>query len=321
MSNKTELKVLVCSGMNEQVVTVVVEKPGERLDKAVADAISELSRSQIQQLIREGRVLLGGEPVKANHRLARREVVSIILREPQNPHLTAEMIPLDVRYEDGDIIAINKPSGMVVHPSAGHDSGTLVNAILGSWPDLEGVGGERRPGIVHRLDRDTSGLILVAKNDRSLRHLQRQFKSRKVSKLYKALVEGRVAHSHFLIDAPIGRDPRDRKRMAVIPPGSSDKAREAQTRVTVDRHFPGQTLVSCEPITGRTHQIRVHLAFTGHPIVGDPIYGRRRKETGLRRLFLHAAAITFGRPSDNKQLTLHAELPEDLQAYLTSLQP
>lgn len=305
--------------MNDQTFNLVLEHPGERLDKVLADELEEISRSQLQRLIKEGRVLVGGAPAKASYRLEDREVITINVPEPTPTELVAQNIPLDIRYEDDDVLVVNKPGGMVVHPAAGHQSGTLVNAVLAYCPDLAGVGGEKRPGIVHRLDKDTSGLIIVAKNETALRHLQRQFKERRVGKRYIALVEGLFAQKRALIDAPIGRDPADRKKMAVIPPGSSARAREAQTKVTLGKLYQAHSLLTCEPITGRTHQIRVHLAFAGNPIVGDRIYGRRRSMPGLHRHFLHAAEIAFNLPSGDRPLALRAELPAELQAILDSL--
>jgi 23S rRNA pseudouridine1911/1915/1917 synthase len=217
------------------------------------------------------------------------------------------------------MLVINKPAGMVVHPAMGHSSGTLVNAILAHCPDLPGIGGEKRPGIVHRLDKETSGLIVVAKNELALRHLQAQFKDRTVGKQYLALVEGQVQPPTALIDAPLGRDPRQRKKMAVIPFGSSARSRAAQTQYDTITAYDDYTLLRCELFTGRTHQIRVHLAYIGFPIVGDKVYGRRKSNIRLGRHFLHAAVLRVRRPSDNEELTLHAELPPELDAVLKEL--
>jgi 23S rRNA pseudouridine1911/1915/1917 synthase len=208
---------------------------------------------------------------------------------------------------------------MVVHPAKGHESGTLVNAVLAHCPDLPGIGGQRRPGIVHRLDKDTSGLILVAKNDQSLRHLQAQFKKRTIEKVYLALGEGHFRAGEALIDAPIGRDPRNRKRMAVIPPNASDASRPAQTKVRLLEYYGRYSLLECRPLTGRTHQIRVHLAFANCPIVGDKIYGSRKHPLLPNRHFLHAASLTFKRPSDDQKLTFRIALPEELEDVLSQL--
>lgn len=305
--------------MSSRRLVLTLDKPGERLDKALAENLPELSRAQLQRLIREGYVSLGGRAVKASQRLEGGEQVVVLLPELEETGLVAEPIPLDILYEDSDLLVVNKPAGMVVHPAAGHETGTLVNAVLAHCPELPGVGGERRPGVVHRLDKDTSGLILVAKNDQALWYLQRQFKKREVGKVYLALVDGRFSQKEALIDAPIGRDPRNRKKMAVIPPGSSASARPAQTDVAIVEFYGDYTLLECRPLTGRTHQIRVHLAFAGYPIVGDLVYGRRKQRLPLNRQFLHAAELSFRRPSDERQLTLRASLPADLQAVLEDL--
>lgn len=298
---------------------LILDAPGERVDKALATAHPDLSRSQWQQLIADGHVTIEGETIKASLRLEGGEKVHAVLPDVVESDIVAQKIPLDILYEDNDMLAINKPAGMVVHPAPGHSEGTLVNAVLGYCPDLEGVGGERRPGIVHRLDKETSGLILVAKNDRALRHLQRQFKRRTIRKTYLALVEGHVQPPQALIDAPIGRDPHHRQRMAVIAPGSSARSRPAQTEYELLHVYGDYSLLACYPRTGRTHQIRVHLAFAGFPIAGDTTYGRRKQRLSLERHFLHASALTFKRPADGKELTLEAPLPVELKTVLESL--
>ncbi|MEM7330691.1 MAG: RluA family pseudouridine synthase [Chloroflexota bacterium] len=304
--------------MEDDVLELVLEMPGERLDRALVQSVDDLSRTQIQRFIKEGRVLVNGRSEKANLRLEGGEQVQISLPPVQETELIPEDIPLDIRYEDTDLLLINKPAGMVVHPAVGHPSGTLVNAVLGYCQDLAGVGGEKRPGIVHRLDMDTSGLILVAKNDRSLQHLQDQFKSRTIHKEYLALVEGQVQPPSALIDAPIGRDLRQRKKMAVIRNRSS-KSRPAQTEYETHTTFDDFTLLSCILHTGRTHQIRVHLAYLGHPIVADTVYGRRKPTLPLKRQFLHAYRLIFKRPSDDKPIQFEAELPTELQAIVDKL--
>lgn len=317
--------------MSDQVIVITLDRPGDRLDKALSDAVPNISRTQLQRLISEGRVLLDDHPVKPGQRLRGGEQITISLPPIEPTTLVAEPIPIDVRYEDEDILVVNKPAGMVVHPAPGHQSGTLVNAILAHCPDIHGVGGERRPGIVHRLDKDTSGLIIVAKNDRALHLLQGQFKDREIKKVYLALVDGHFSQFEALIDAPIGRNPRDRKRMAVIPQGSSAKTRSAQTAVrTLSYHSlsiinkqsesaENFTMLECRPYTGRTHQIRVHLAFAGYPIVGDSIYGLRHPRITLDRHFLHAFSLTFRKPSDDAEITLTVRLPTELQEVLDSL--
>jgi len=304
--------------MNGRRIELQLHAVGERLDKALAELLPELSRTQWQHLISTGQVVLDGQRPKSSLRLEGGERVVITMPEAAESDLVPEAIPLDIRYEDEDCLVVNKPAGMVVHPSAGHRAGTLVNAILAHCPDVIEVGGERRPGIVHRLDKDTSGLILVAKNDHALRYLQAQFKARTVEKVYLALVEGQIQPPEAIIDAPLGRDPRQRKKMSVIT-NRSAKARPAQTRYSTISKFEEHTLVECFPQTGRTHQIRVHLAYMGYPIVGDAVYGRRKQRISIERHFLHASQLTFQRPSDELALTFSAELPPELQSILDQL--
>jgi 23S rRNA pseudouridine1911/1915/1917 synthase len=307
--------------MNDGVLVLTLEQAGERLDKALVEKLPAFSRAQVQRMIQEGRVRIGGTAVKASLRLVGGERVVVEIPPVEETDLVAQAIPLDILYEDDDMLVVNKPAGMVVHPAAGHESGTLVNAILAHCPNLPGIGGERRPGIVHRLDKDTSGLILVAKNDQALRHLQAQFKKRTIEKVYVALSEGHFRAGEALIDGPIGRDPRNRKRMAVIPPNAPASARPAQTKVRLLNYYGAYSLLECRPLTGRTHQIRVHLAFAGYPVVGDRIYGRRKQMLLTERHFLHAAGLTFERPSDGKEMSFWAELPEELSNLLAGLVP
>jgi len=301
-----------------QQITLTLESVGERLDRALTEALPDLSRMQWQRLIREGLVMIDGERARPSYRIQGGEVLTATVPAVVEPEIAAEVIPLDIRYEDSDLIVVNKPAGMVVHPSLGHAGGTLVNALLAHCPDLEGVGGERRPGIVHRLDKDTSGLIVAAKHDHALWYLQNQFKQRSVSKVYLALVSGQLQPPEALIDAPIGRDPRHRQKMAVVTDDRGD-ARPAQTSFRALTYYQGYTYVECRPRTGRKHQIRVHLAYVGYPVAGDRLYGRRKDPLGLSRHFLHAAELTFRRPSDDAELHVTAELPPDLQAALDAL--
>ena len=305
--------------MSDHSQTLQLDAPGERLDKALTEQLPDLSRTQVQRLLKEGQILVNGRPAKPNLRLEGGEEATVTLPEPEETELIPEAIPLDIRYEDDDMLIVNKPAGMVVHPAVGHSSGTLVNAVLGHCPNLPGIGGEKRPGIVHRLDKDTSGLITIAKNERALRHLQAQFKERTVGKKYLALVDGQVQPPTALIDAPIGRDPRQRKKMAVVPYGRSARTRPAQTQYETITSYDDHTLLRCELFTGRTHQIRVHLAYISFPIVGDKVYGRRKQTIRLGRHFLHAAELRLKRPSDNQELTITAELPPDLDAVLQQL--
>ena len=292
--------------------------PGQRLDKWLAERLPDHSRTEIQRWIREGLVRVNGRASKPGYKLEPGDVVEVDVPAPvPYEEIKPEPIPLNILYEDDDLLVIDKPAGMVVHPAPGHTSGTLVNAILYHCPDLRGVGGVERPGIVHRLDKDTSGLILVAKHDRAHRELQRQFKEREIEKAYLALVEGHLQPKEGRIEAPIGRDKRHRKRMAVIRDG-----REAVTEYRVIAYYDDYTLVEVYPLTGRTHQIRVHFAFIGHPLVGDTVYGRRKQrlKPWLKRQFLHAHRLRFRLPRTGEWVEFTSPLPEDLQAVLDKLQ-
>jgi 23S rRNA pseudouridine1911/1915/1917 synthase len=290
-----------------------------RIDKYLAARLGEVSRSEIQRLIAGGEVTVNGEQAKASYKVQRGDRIVLFVPATQDPDLVAEPIPLDVVYEDEYLLVVDKPPGMVVHPAPGHAGGTLVNALLARYPELASAGGDR-PGIVHRLDRDTSGLILVSRSEKIRRALQRQFKEREVHKVYLALVLGLVQPSWARIEAPIGRDPVHRQRMAVVHGG-----REAVTEYHVLETFShpvgpaagDYTLVRAEPHTGRTHQIRVHLASIGHPLVGDPVYGpRRRTHLPLARHFLHAEQIGFRHPVSGIRIQLEAPLPPDLARVL-----
>ena len=264
------------------------EEQSQRLDKFLVACLPDLSRSRIQALIKQGNVQVDDElPHKAGQLIEKHAVVKVSLPAPKPSKLSAEQIPLDVIFENKDLIVLNKPAGMVVHPSAGHSSGTLVHAALAHAPEMEGVGGELRPGVVHRLDKDTSGLILLAKNDLAHRWLQEQFRQRQAQKTYLALVDGSPPTPTGRIEAPIGRDPRSRKKMAIVPP---KRGRAATSEYRTMEKYPQHTLLEVHPITGRTHQIRTHLAYLGCPIAGDKIYGWRRPSLPLKRHFLHADA-------------------------------
>jgi 23S rRNA pseudouridine1911/1915/1917 synthase len=282
------------------------------------------SRTQIQRLIKDGYVRVGGSPAKANQPVKAGQQVSVQVPEPADADVRPEDLPLPILYEDHDLLVVDKPAGMVVHPAAGHAGGTLVNALLHHVSDLSGIGGERRPGIVHRLDRGTSGLMVVAKHDAAHEELARQFHDREVEKEYVALVWG-VVHAGRRIDAPIGRDPVNRKKMSA----RARRSREAVTRITKARHFGrALTLVHVAIQTGRTHQIRVHLSAIGHPVVGDALYGglhRRvpgdlRAVTHLERPFLHAARLSFRHPMDQRRMAFESPLPADLERVLAELQ-
>jgi 23S rRNA pseudouridine1911/1915/1917 synthase len=298
-----------------RTIILKVTESSERLDRYLANAISDLSRAEVQRLIAAGRVTVNGTNAKASFRLEVDDEVVVQVPPPESTEVYPEAIPLDVVYEDDDLLVIDKPAGMVVHPAHGHRSGTLVNALLALYPQLAEVGGAERAGIVHRLDKDTSGLILVAKHGAAQKELQRQFKHHAVEKVYLALLEGRLEPAQGIIDAPIGRDKRRRKQMAVVRSG-----RQANTAYRVVERLGGYTLAEVRPQTGRTHQIRVHLAFIGHPVVGDRVYGYRRQRLRLRRQFLHAQTISFRLPSTHEVVEFHSPLPDDLRRVLANLQ-
>ena len=291
---------------------LTADRAGERLDVFVARRLPELTRSRVQRLIGDGHVAVAGQRAKASLRLEAGQRVSVEVPPPVEMRAAPEAIALDVIYEDADLLAVNKPAGMTVHPAPGHPSSTLVNAILAHCGDLSGVGGVLRPGIVHRLDRDTSGVILVAKNDAAHQALARQLKERAVDKTYLALVEGTPKPAEGVIDAPIARDPRRRQRMAVVAGG-----RASVTAYRVIERFTGASLVEARPKTGRTHQIRVHLAAIGHPIVGDRVYGKASPLVG--RQFLHAWRIAFTHPRTGQRMELEAPLAPELAAVLRRL--
>ena len=305
------------------MITVPDDSDGLRLDRFLVSVLPGQSRSQIQRLIKDGHVQVAGRPAKANQPVKTGQLVAVALPEPEDATPAAEALPLPIVYQDGDLIVVDKPAGMVVHPAAGHASGTLVNALLHHVTDLSGIGGEKRPGIVHRLDRGTSGLMVVAKHDRAHEELARQFRDREVEKEYIALVWGEVQAGRR-IDAPIGRDPGDRKKMSA----RARRSREAVTRITGAEHLGrALTLARVAIHTGRTHQIRVHLSAIGHPIVGDPLYGGVRRHvpgdlravTHLDRPFLHAGRLAFKHPADGRRMEFTSDLPEDLQQVLDAL--
>jgi 23S rRNA pseudouridine1911/1915/1917 synthase len=295
---------------------VVPAGGGGRADRFAAD-LSGLSRSRVQRLISEGRVTADGHPVKANTIVPSGTVLVIDVPPPEPAGIEPEAIPLDVVYEDADMLVVNKPAGLVVHPSPGHWSGTLVNALLARDTAYGGIAGVERPGIVHRLDRDTSGLLMVAKTDAAQTSLMAQLKARRVKKTYLALVQGGVQAAVGRIEAPVGRDPKNRMRMAVVPDG-----RPSVTGYRVRERFAAWTLLELDLVTGRTHQIRVHLAALGHPVAGDAVYGTgtaRRGPDGLDRLFLHAWRVVFASPATGDLVRLEAPLPDVLEAVLDGL--
>lgn len=303
--------------MDAQTAGFTFEGKEERLDKFLVEHMPEFSRSRLQGLIKEGLVHVNGKVVtKSGFVLGFGNQIDINLPPPQPTELIPEEIPLDVIFENDDLMVIDKPAGMVVHPAAGHAQGTLVNAVLGHDPDLEGIGGEQRPGIVHRLDKDTSGLIMIAKNDHTLRWLQDQFRLRKVRKIYHALADGHPPTPTGRIEAAIGRDPSLRKQMAIVP---DEKGRASVSEYRVLESFPNHTLFEVHPETGRTHQIRLHLAFIGCPIVGDVVYGKKHPTLPIKRQFLHAARLTITLPGETAPRTFESPFPPDLQYVLDFL--
>lgn len=286
----------------------------ERLDKFLVTCLPEFSRARLQGLIDDGFVLVSGTPAKKSGQMLENGIeVEVRIPPPVPSGLTGEDIPLDIIFENDDLIVVNKPAGMVVHPAAGHASGTLVNAVLGYDPDMEGIGGEERPGLVHRLDKETSGLIVLAKNERAHNWLQEQFRLRKVEKTYLALVDGKPPTPAGRVEAPIGRDPGHRKKMAIV---SAGKGREAVSEYKTLEVFKEHTLLEFHPQTGRTHQIRLHCAFLGCPIVGDSVYGKRNFTLEIKRHFLHAFRLKITLPNEKQPHTFEAELPDELKKVL-----
>ena len=308
------------------MIVVPDESDGVRLDRFLVSVLPQHSRSQIQRLIKDGRVTVAGREARANQPVKRGQAVAVDIPEPVDPAPQPEALELPIVYQDSHLVVVDKPAGMVVHPAAGHASGTLVNALLHHVDDLSGIGGEKRPGIVHRLDRGTSGLMVVAKNDAAHEELSRQFHDREVEKEYTALVWGEVMAGRR-IDAPIGRDPSNRKKMSSAS-ARVRRSREAVTRIVGAEHFGRVlTLARIAIHTGRTHQIRVHLSAIGHPVVGDSLYGgvhRRvpgdlRAVTHLDRPFLHASKLVFTHPDDGRRMTFTSDLPDDLARVLDDL--
>ncbi len=293
------------------------KKTPERLDKYLVGQLPEFSRSRIQGLIADGFVDVNGLAAKkAGQTLEGESNVTVRIPPPVPTDLVAEDIPLDILFENNDLLVIDKPAGMVVHPAAGHASGTLVNAVLGYDPEIEGIGGEERPGVVHRLDKETSGLILLAKNERAHRWLQDQFRLRNVEKTYLALVDGKPPTPSGRVEAYIGRDPSHRKKMAIVP---ESRGREAISEYKTVESFQKHTLLEFHPLTGRTHQIRLHCEFLGCPIVGDEIYGRKKSSLQIHRHFLHAYRLKIVLPGEKERKSFEAPLPEELERVLISL--
>ena len=290
---------------------VITDQTG-RIDKVLTSLEPEITRSQLKNLINDGHVTVNGQAVKPKYKVQAGDKISLVKSEPQSLELTPENIPLDIVYEDDDVIVVNKPQGMVVHPAPGHPDHTLVNALLYHSP-LSTINGTFRPGIVHRIDKDTSGLLMVAKNDLAHQSLAEQLRNKTNKREYRALVYGQIKEDEGTIDAPLGRNPQDRKKQAVVKGG-----RHAVTHFKVMKRYDNFTLVKCILETGRTHQIRVHMKYIGHPLVGDPLYGPR-KVIGKDGQFLHAALLGFKHPRTGKELVFEAPLPENFQKMLDKL--
>ncbi|MBP2635665.1 MAG: rluD 2 [Firmicutes bacterium] len=304
------------SSDNMSTFVVTTEEQGTRLDVLLRSKFPELSRSHLQKIIASGLVAVNGKASKANYKAQSEDRISITFSEAKPVEIVAENIPLDILYEDTDIIVVNKPRGMVVHPATGNYQGTLVNALLDHCQDLSGINGEIRPGIVHRLDKDTSGVIVAAKNDHAHLSLAEQIKNRTASRKYIAIVHGNIAEEQGIINAPLGRHPSDRKKMAV----TFSNSKEAITRFRVCERFVNFTLVECKLQTGRTHQIRVHMQYIGHPVVGDPKYGPEKKRFAIAGQALHSAELSLKHPTTGQDMLFTAPLPQDMADILKQLQ-
>jgi 23S rRNA pseudouridine1911/1915/1917 synthase len=292
---------------------ILEEQKGDRIDKAVSMLDSEWSRTQVQQWIKEGHVLVNGTPVKSNYKCSMNDKIEIFIPDPEVLDVLPEEMDLDIYYEDKDVLVVNKPRGMVVHPAPGHLTGTLVNGLMAHCKDLSGINGVLRPGIVHRIDKDTSGLLMVAKNDMAHESLVNQLVEKTVTRKYKAIVHGVIPHDFGTIDAPLGRDPKDRQSMTVV-----DDGKHAVTHFHVLERFNAFTLVECQLETGRTHQIRVHMKYIGYPLAGDPKYGPK-KTLEIDGQALHAGVLGFTHPRSGEYLEFEAPLPEDFKQLLDQL--
>lgn len=298
-----------------KILNYICEKDGVRLDVVLKEKLSDMSRSFIQKLIDTGSVSVGGKERKANYKPSIGELIVVHFPEPKEIEVKPEQISLDILYEDKDIIVVNKPRGMVVHPAAGVFEGTLVNALMAHCDDLSGIGGVIRPGIVHRLDKDTSGVMVVAKNDFAHMELAEQIKNKIARRVYRAIVFGNIKEDAGTINGNIGRDPFNRKRMAIVATGG----KSATTKFKVIERFGNYTLVECRLLTGRTHQIRVHMTSIGHPLVGDPKYGRGKSPFKIQGQALHSMSLSLYQPQTKEELIFYAPMPSDMEKILMSL--
>lgn len=296
--------------------TILIEESGERIDALLASYLDELSRNAVQHLLDDGLVSVNGKPVKKNYKASSGDIVDVLLPDPDEPEPIAQNIPIDIVFEDDDLIVINKERGMVVHPAPGHSEGTLVNALLFHCGEsLSGIGGEKRPGIVHRIDKDTSGLLIVAKNDFSHRALSLQLQDHSLCREYEAIVHGSFKCDSGTVDKPIGRHPIDRKKMSV----TEKNSKNAVTHYSVIARYNSFTHIRCNLETGRTHQIRVHMASIGHPLLGDYTYGAPSPEKGLEGQCLHAKSLKFIHPRSNEQIIINTELPDYFNNVISKL--
>jgi 23S rRNA pseudouridine1911/1915/1917 synthase len=289
------------------------DQKNDRIDKAISSLNNEWSRSQVQQWIKEGHVLVNGQTVKTNYKCSLNDKVEVIIPDPEELDVIPEEMNLEIYFEDSDVLVVNKPKGMVVHPAPGHTTGTLVNGLMAHCKDLSGINGVLRPGIVHRIDKDTSGLLMVAKNDLAHESLVNQLVAKSVTRKYKAIVHGHIPHDFGTIDAPLGRDPRDRQSMTVV-----DNGKHAVTHFHVLERYKDYTLVECQLETGRTHQIRVHMKYIGFPLVGDPKYGPR-KTLDIGGQALHAGILGFNHPRTGEYLEFEAPLPVEFEQLIEDL--
>ena len=300
--------------MDVKYFNITIENQENRIDKFLADNLEDFSRTQVQQLIKDKNVLVNDNPTKANYLLEENDLIKVVIPDPVTIDIVAEDIPLDIYYEDEDVIVVNKPSGMVVHPALGNYSGTLVNALMHHCKDLSGIGGVLRAGIVHRIDKDTSGLLVSCKSDLAQKSLSLQFFNKTVTRKYYAICYGVINHNLGRIDAPIGRDPDNRQRMAVV-----DGGKNAVTNFKVLHRYKEYTLLELQLETGRTHQIRAHMKYIGHPVVGDPLYGPK-KVIGDHGQFLHAKTLGFTHPKTNEFLEFDSPLPDFFEDFLNTLE-
>ncbi|MEH7492963.1 RluA family pseudouridine synthase [Neobacillus niacini] len=299
--------------MEKMVHTILEQQKGDRIDKVISTLDEEWSRTQVQQWIKEGNVLVNGQTIKTNYKCSMNDEIEITIPEPELLDVIPEEMDLDIYFEDKDVLVVNKPSGMVVHPAPGHLTGTLVNGLMAHCKDLSGINGVLRPGIVHRIDKDTSGLLMVAKNDMAHEKLVNQLVEKTVTRKYRAIVHGVIPHDFGTIDAPLGRDTKDRQSMTVV-----DNGKHAVTHFHVIERFKDFTFVECQLETGRTHQIRVHMKYIGYPLAGDPKYGPK-KTLDINGQALHAGILGFNHPRTNEYLEFEAPLPKEFEELVEQL--